>query len=166
MVELSVLLYRSMNERNSSDTTPLLIPDPSDNDAVVLFLNRSRGVSNLVCELEFAQTLLFNAAAGQLTSGGPPWSGGQLRSRASMGIHFEAAMETFGRLLAIVLRCGGSAAGLQFPIQLVLWLGHEGLASSMSAEPLFYIKKGARDILGFLGFRVFSTDTLLSRFGY
>ena len=166
LVELSVLLYRSMNARISSDTTPLRIPDPSDNDAVALFLNRSRGVTILVCELEFAQTLLLNAAAGQLTSGGPPWSGGQLRSRASMGIHFEAAMETFGRLLAIVLRCGGSAAGLQFPIQLVLWLGHEGLASSMSAEPLFYIKKGARDILGFLGFRVFSTDTLLSRFGY
>lgn len=76
-------------------------------------------------------------------------------------------MVLFGRLIALVLRLGGgvhNAVLCQYAPWLLITEGPFVHPNHDFVEAAFYIRKEAMDVLGLLGFRVFSTENLQARF--
>jgi hypothetical protein len=81
---------------------------------------------------------------------------------------FEDTMVLLGRLLGLVLRMKGSIPNLGLSEDTIRVLISDGPILHEDrdlVEAAYFVKRGAMDALGVLGFRVLSTPTLLAHFG-
>ena len=97
-----------------------------------------------------------------------PLDSNGLRKRAQLKNMFEDTMVLLGRLLGLVLRMKGSIPNLGLSEDTIRVLISDGPILHEDrdlVEAAYFVKRGAMDALGILGFRVLSTPTLLARFG-
>jgi hypothetical protein len=172
----------------------LHIPSASDPKAVAGFISMSidSGACFIQGSLDDALILLSQllhgklpiaprvAAPAHVSSGrisssidyASPILDGGLNTRAALKKHFEPVMEWLGRLMGIILRLGGSLAHLEIHNETVMLLADEGEFPIPDAVPYgmveaaFFVRRGAREVLGYLGFSLLQDADLLERFGH
>ena len=99
-----------------------------------------------------------------------PISANGVRTRSELGSDFDANLRLFGRLMAVVLRLGGSLVSVQLPVLFVALIisvlpDFPYEVPTETVEAAYYIQKGATDVLGVLGFRALTDSRLKDSFG-